>query len=316
MAVAAATAAVLTPATFLVAPTAFATTGSPSPTDSAGTPTPTTPSDGASTPSASSGTPTTPPASSPPASSPPPSSPPASSPPPSGSADPEPCDNSAEFPPYDEKLAITLSGLPKSITAGSGFHPFTISVKNENTTDRDKVMLRLYAMQTNPKTYEDYSTYTTAEYKDPATGKWTNTPTGDADFTLDPGTVKANSTLTLELRLSVDKAAPADKGGAISEGRFPDADGNCVYLESNGSSPFDVVAAGGGGSATPSPSDSVTPSPTASVAPTATPGPDGSLASTGSSSVVPTLGLLGGVAVVAGTGVVFAVRRRRSDSAA
>lgn len=38
----------------------------------------------------------------------------------------------------------------------------------------------------------------------------------------------------------------------------------------------------------------------------------GSLAETGSSSMVPTIGLIGGVAVVAGAGAVFTVRRRKA----
>ncbi|MFE0512487.1 LAETG motif-containing sortase-dependent surface protein, partial [Streptomyces sp. NPDC058964] len=40
--------------------------------------------------------------------------------------------------------------------------------------------------------------------------------------------------------------------------------------------------------------------------------PTGSLAETGSSSALPMIGLVGGLAVVAGAGAVFAVRRRRA----
>lgn len=109
----------------------------------------------------------------------------------------------------------------------------------------------------------------------------------------------------------MDKAAPAGKGGSRAVGVYPDAKGQCVFLTSKEPAAFDIVAASGG----------ATPSPTASVSPTASPTPvpvpqGGELAATGSSSPASTLGLIGGVAVVAGAGVVFAVRRRRSDDSA
>lgn len=40
----------------------------------------------------------------------------------------------------------------------------------------------------------------------------------------------------------------------------------------------------------------------------------GSLAETGSSSALPMIGLVGGVAVVAGAGAVFVVRRRKTGA--
>jgi LPXTG-motif cell wall-anchored protein len=43
-----------------------------------------------------------------------------------------------------------------------------------------------------------------------------------------------------------------------------------------------------------------------------TPQVTGNLAETGSSSALPMVGLVGGFAVVAGTGAVFAVRRRKA----
>jgi LPXTG-motif cell wall-anchored protein len=40
--------------------------------------------------------------------------------------------------------------------------------------------------------------------------------------------------------------------------------------------------------------------------------PSGNLAETGSSSALPVIGLVGGVAVVAGAGAMFVVRRRKA----
>lgn len=168
MAVAAAT-AVIAPATFLAAPAAFATTGPSSPTIT-GTPSPSesTPAEVTPSPTASPSTPagaaTTPGTSGTPS----PSS--------SATSTTEPqapgvCESILEFPPYDDHLVTELGGLPKKITAGSGFHPFTVTLTNSGTVDRALVGLRIVAGQTNPDTAEDYSTYLTVQYKDPASGK-------------------------------------------------------------------------------------------------------------------------------------------------
>lgn len=329
MAVAAAT-AVIAPAVFLSAPAAFATeTPSPAATSpSADAPggTPSTPAAGESTPAAVESTPaaqsaspagntaaavesdTTP-------------SPSATSPSPSAGASDETfsCDVDKE-PTYDENLRTSLTGLPSKIVAGSGFHGFKLNVTNKGGNSYKRVDLGVFTAQVDEDSWEESTGHLSLQYKDPESGVWTDISLDENDEGagyLGYTDVKAKESLSIDLRLSVDKKAPAGFGFAISIGAYADDKGNCVFSDDESFYEFDILAA----DSEPGDVDDAEPQEGGKKPLPSKPSgnteiqPQGNLAQTGSSSMLPTVGIAGGLAVVAGAGVVFAMKRRRSGDA-
>ncbi|MFE3826261.1 LAETG motif-containing sortase-dependent surface protein [Streptomyces sp. NPDC059092] len=346
MAVAAAT-AVIAPAAFLAAPAAFATEGdtvtpqtsseAPSPDASETTEVVTPPAD-PSTPTSEAPEPTESVATKPgvPTASAPESGTPSTSTSPSASAStsaeptaaptteapggPVECAEDGEVA-FDENLQTSLAGLPQRIVAGSGFHGFKLNVSNKGKNTYKRVDLGVFAGQINEKTWEDDSSHLTLQYKDPASGTWTDISLDGNDEGagyLGYTDVRSKETFSIDLRLSVDKSAPAGLGYAISIGLYADDEGNCVFADDDAFYQFDIVAAGSDagdpGEAKPQ-TGGKKPIPAKPAGNTEIK-PVGHLAETGSSSMVPVIGMAGGIAIVAGAGVMFAMKRRRSGDAA
>ncbi|MGW6458242.1 hypothetical protein ACWF94_20405 [Streptomyces sp. NPDC055078] len=331
VALAAAT-AVIAPATLLAAPAAYATSPTPSasesesksadPSESA-----TTPSDNESSPanrtsqsasasaSASESASTSPSASasaSESASSPAPSS---SSTAPTRPAEPPLCDDTE--PPVDKNLQVGLSGLPSKIVAGSGFKNFKLNVANKSEKKYERVDLGVFTAAWDDD-FELTDEFLTLQFKDPETGAWTDISSDDetAGY-LGYTDIRAKESFSIDLRLSVAKAAPAGSGIAITVGVYADAEGNCVIAGGENLYEFDILAAGSkpGDVNEAKPQGGKKPLPPKPSGNTQI-NPQGNLAETGSSSVLPTIGIVGGIAVVAGAGVVFAMKRRRGDATA
>ncbi|MGW7688078.1 LAETG motif-containing sortase-dependent surface protein [Streptomyces asiaticus] len=330
LAAAAATAAIA-PAALLAAPAAFAdTTPGESPSPSASetvTPSPQdpapseTPTDGA--------TPTTPAPSTSATQAPTPGNPSGT---PSGTptetATPTPTPTSTEEPgdgecaddgDYNEdpELSTTLVGLPSKVVAGSGFHGFKFQVKNESDRSYQRVDFGLFAGTVHESAPDGTGKYLTLQYKDPSSGAWKAISTDESD----PGSgyigytdVRPHETLTVDLRLSVAKSAPEGFGYAISVGVYADDEGNCVFSTGEYYE-FDVLKAGSEPGhvppADPKPQGGKKPLPHKPEGDTEI-SPKGSLAETGSSSALPMIAVIGGVAMAAGGGAVFVVRRRRA----
>ncbi|WP_237522325.1 LAETG motif-containing sortase-dependent surface protein [Streptomyces sp. SID1328] len=236
----------------------------------------------------------------------------------SASTGPEDCDDTD--PKLDKELTTGLSGLPSKIVAGSGFHGFKLNVKNSGEHAYKRVDLGVFAAAMGEDDFSDATQYLTLQYQDPTSGKW-----NDISVDLDDESagylgytdVKAKESFSIDLRLSVDKKAPAGAGFAISIGSYVDDEGNCVYASDDDFYEFDILAAG----ATPGPVDDSTPKPQggSKPLPTTKPAgntqvvPQGHLAETGSSSALPAIALAGGAAVALGLGAVFVVRRRRTE---
>ncbi|MFK4225124.1 hypothetical protein [Streptomyces sp. NPDC019890] len=326
MAVAAAT-AVIAPVALLSAPAAFATetpTAETSPSaeaPSSPAATPSGPSDApstaAATPSVASDAPSTPAAGN---STAPSTAPSTTAPSPSASAPDEfPCDVDAE-PSFDKNLQTSLSGLPSKIVAGSGFHQFKLNVNNKGKNSYKRVDLGVFAAQVDEDTWNEVTGHLSLQYKDPESGEWT-------DISLDVNDegagylgytdVKAKESFSIDLRLSVDKTAPAGFGYAISIGIYADDKGNCVFSDDESYYEFDILAA----DSEPGDVDDAEPQEGGKKPVPSKPAgntqiqPQGNLATTGSSSMLPTVGIAGGIAIVAGAGVVFAMKRRRSGDA-
>ncbi|MEV1044842.1 LPXTG cell wall anchor domain-containing protein [Streptomyces sp. NPDC049916] len=335
LAVAAAT-AVLAPVTLLSAPVALATPGStpettessPAPEGSATSPAP----EGTETSPAPEATVTSPapeqgstsPAPDEPETAPSPSATTsATSPAPSpSSTSPEDICDGDEDPDVDENLRTSLSGLPSKIVAGSGFHAFKLNVTNKGDQAYDRVDVGVFAAKIDDKTWNDSSGQLTLQFKDPETGAWTDIvldEENEASGYLGYTAVRAKESFSVDLRVSVDKKSPAGSAFVLTAAVYADADGGCTLADSAGFYEFAVLAAGaeadGPNEAEPQ-EDGRKPLPVKPEGDTPIK-PEGTLAQTGSDSRLPLIATIGGVAVLAGAGVVFTLgRRRRGDATA
>ncbi|MFJ8694604.1 hypothetical protein [Streptomyces roseolilacinus] len=329
MAVAAAT-AVITPAAFLMAPAAYAAGATPSAAESSPAAGPSdeetksdepAPSDEASasaspTPSADDTETETPdpsaslsaPASSA-GSSPAPSTSAGTSPSPSAPA--EQCEEFGD----NEGLRTELRGLPSKVVAGSGWQDFTFRVENKTGHEVEGVDAYLYAMADGEDS-DDISRFITVQAY--VGGEWVSVDEEDGYFGTS-NALKEGEYSEAEMRLKVDSKAPAGFGVAFASGISFTKDGLCEFGEETlyefeilaaGTKPGDVDDAEG----KPGKGDNkpdTKPQGELSELPVT-----GTLAETGSNSMLPVIGIAGGIAVVAGAGVVFALKRRQGGAVA
>ncbi|MET7731040.1 LPXTG cell wall anchor domain-containing protein [Streptomyces sp. NPDC005402] len=333
LAAAAATAAIA-PLALFAAPSAFADE-TPTPTAPESTPadtTPTapestpadpatTPADPASTPASSS--PSTSASSSATASSSPSTSPSGSA---SASASPSPSesDEPVEECPVDEDgapvvgdsddLHSSLTGLPESIVAGSGWTNFKFNVSNDGDEAIKDIQPLVGVSAVDWDFDKDYDDLVTVQVKQG--GAWVDVATQFGEggafnaFTLDGG-----DSLSYQLRVKVAREVPSAIGIAIGLAEYSDDKGCWVSSDENMGVYFFEVLPAGSDAGKPNDAKPQTggKSPISDVNGVDV---DGQLAETGSSSALPVLGLVGGFAVVAGTGVVFAVKRRKGVAGA
>ncbi|MBW8821917.1 MAG: LPXTG cell wall anchor domain-containing protein [Streptomyces sp.] len=335
LAAAAATAAIA-PLALFAAPTAFADESeSPAPTATESTPADatstapeSTPTDPATTPEAPASTPATGApsttasgsATASTSASPSPSGSASASASPSPSASDEPvdeCEGDEDDAPVindSDTLHSSLTGLPESIVAGSGWTNFKFNVSNsgDDTIKDIQPIVGVGAVDWDFET--DYSDLVTLQVKQGGTWVDVATEFGEGGsfnaFSLDGG-----DSLSYQLRVKVDREVPSAIGIAIGLAEYSDDEGCWVSDDENaGIYYFEVLPAGSNpGKPNDSKPQTGGKSPISDVNDVDV---DGRLAETGSSSALPVLGLVGGFAVVAGTGVVFAVKRRKGATGA
>ncbi|MFF6811888.1 LAETG motif-containing sortase-dependent surface protein [Streptomyces sp. NPDC012403] len=212
-------------------------------------------------------------------------------------------------------LRSGLSGLPETIVAGSGWTAFSFNVSNRSD-DEIKDIKPLIGVAALGWDEEDYSGQITVQVFDKATGTWNTL----ADAAGEGGTFAAFSlgagqSVSYQLRLSVSGKVPDALGLTGGFAEYADDEGCWIADDSNGWIYFfDILAAGSDpgepNDAKPQTGGKVELDEVKDVKVT------GSLAETGSNSALPMIGLAGGVAVVAGAGAVFVVRRRKAGSEA
>jgi hypothetical protein len=220
------------------------------------------------------------------------------------------------------KVSADIKGLPGKIVAGDGFHQFNLVVTNKSKVDIKDVYF--YAEVENYE-FQDQtkflSQYVDLEFKNPQNGSWDRIGTkqwaGDVFFRAE--NMKAGASQSIDLRVSIDAKAPAGDAYSFGSGAYLDnVNGQSCVAEGYAVYDFQLLKAG---STNPNPG-TATPSHRGGKASLKKPQgdlsalPTGNLAETGSSSALPMVGLVGGVAVVAGAGAVFAVRRRRANAGA
>jgi hypothetical protein len=217
----------------------------------------------------------------------------------------------------DAKVSADVKGMPGKIVAGDGFHGFKLIVTNESDTDVED--LGFYAEVENFELDESkyLSPHVDLEFKNPESGSWERI--GDSEWAGDlffgVETLKSKASQTLDLRVSIGAKAPAGDAYSFGSGAYLDnVDGQDCIAEGWAQADFVVLKAG---SANPDPG-TATPGDNGGKGPGKKPQgsisdlPTGNLADTGASSALPAIGLVSGVAVVAGAGAVFAMRRRKA----
>ncbi|WP_369248647.1 LAETG motif-containing sortase-dependent surface protein [Streptomyces sp. R41] len=320
MAVAAAT-AVIAPLALLSAPAAFATDESPSPTASASasespsesaspSATETTPEPTASASVSESATETAPAPSASASASESTPAPSTSAPEESESPDPEPSECE------DSKVDVSITGLPGKIAAGSGWHKFSLNVANNSESTLSD--LGFFAGASSDKAGEDLfqSKKVQLQAYNPDDKVWEDVDSegyavGFVGYTDE---LKPDYEVNIPLRINVKSSAPVGAGFSLGASIYGDADDECTGF-GEVAYKFQIVAAGTDTDGTKPTEGGKAPVSDKPADKSNTPEVDGSLAETGSSSALPMIGLAGGLAVVAGAGAVFVVRRRKSADA-
>ncbi|WNZ10881.1 LAETG motif-containing sortase-dependent surface protein [Streptomyces sp. 11x1] len=228
----------------------------------------------------------------------------------------------------DDKLTASISGLPNQIVAGSGWHEFDFVIRNDSDKDLKKVWVQAFTEYGDDTNDDSSLLFDLAELQYKLDGKWTGDyqegfedEDGKIAFTgtfvavLD--SLEKNSTATLDLRVRVDEEAPAGSSFALSQAVYAGEESACY---GNGDFyEFTVLAAGD------EPGDDVEDAEPNGEKPDVTEGVKpqggakeitGNLAETGSSSALPMIGIAGGVAVAAGAGAMFVVRRKKAGAQA
>ncbi|WP_234342302.1 LAETG motif-containing sortase-dependent surface protein [Streptomyces leeuwenhoekii] len=331
MAAAAAT-AVIAPVALLAAPAAYADEGpsdaSPSATASE-SPTPTGEPSTSPAPSGSAGDSTSTPSQTP--SSPAPStSASETTPAPSGSATattpapttsaPEETETPEPEPSIceDSKVDVDIKGLPGKIAAGSGWHKFSLNVANNSDSTLENLD---YFAGASPDAAGDElfsSKQVQLQAWDPEAEVWQDLNEGGyaVGYVGYTPELEAGYEVEIPLRVNVTSKAPVGAGFSLGATIYGDSDGACTGF-GDVSYRFQIVAAGTDTEGTKPTEGGKAPVADTKTKPAATtPRVTGTLAETGSSSALPMIGLVGGIAVVAGAGAVFAVRRRKAGAEA
>ncbi|MFE1149472.1 hypothetical protein ACFW42_20435 [Streptomyces albidoflavus] len=211
-------------------------------------------------------------------------------------------------------LGVSVSGLPGQVRAGST-HEFTLSAANSGKNTLESVEWgAMIANENDDLELEDGSllSHVDLAFYDPESGRWISFyDSFGVGVAFGETTLEAGQTIDIKLRMTLSKDAPLGAGYAFGFTGYVNEEENCV-TEAYAFYDFTVIGAG----ATPKPGDAEKnegKKPQGGLKPVEekkTLEPTGQLAETGAGSMLPVIGLVGGVTVLAGTGVVFAVRRR------
>ncbi|WP_328769204.1 LAETG motif-containing sortase-dependent surface protein [Streptomyces sp. NBC_00286] len=211
-------------------------------------------------------------------------------------------------------LKSGLSGLPDTIVSGSGWTKFSFNVSNNGDDEIKDIAPMIGVAAFGWDDAEDYSGEISVQVLDKATGTWQEVAGAAGEGgTFTPFSLGAGKSTSYQLRLSVSGKVPDSIGVTGGFAQYSDDEGCWVADDPNGWVYFFDILAAGSDPGKPSEAKpqtggkkEITQAKTVDVS--------GSLAETGSSSALPMIGLVGGVAVVAGAGAVFVVRRRKTGA--
>lgn len=211
-----------------------------------------------------------------------------------------------------EVLHSSLTGLPESVVAGSGWTDFKFNVSNSSDDTIENITPFVGVGAVDWEFEDDYSDLVTLQVKQG--GSWVDVATEFGEggafnaFALDGG-----QSLSYDLRVKVDREVPSAVGIAIGLAEYSDDESCWISEDENYGIYFFEVLPAGSDAGDPNDAEPQTGGKDA-ISDVSDVDVDGELAETGAGSALPVLGLVGGFAVVAGTGVVFAVKRRNAGS--
>ncbi|MFD8548557.1 LAETG motif-containing sortase-dependent surface protein [Streptomyces sp. NPDC059649] len=229
----------------------------------------------------------------------------------------EPTDDTCAEQSDETAISTELRGLPSKVVAGSGWKNFTF--RATNTSDKSMKSVDAYVAldAISADSFDDVSKLLTVQWYDEDSRTWEAITDEDGYFASVDG-LKPGEYADAKLRLKVDAKTPGSYGFAFTIGAYHNEDDVCGFSDV-AEYDFDVLVAGSKpGSVPPAKSKPGKNQPNK-------PAPQGDLkqlpvtgklAETGSSSALPTIALVGGVAMVVGAGALFVVRRRKTDGTA
>ncbi|WP_406862611.1 hypothetical protein ABZO31_20170 [Streptomyces sp. HUAS MG47] len=219
-------------------------------------------------------------------------------------------------PPICESsdLELNVDGLPGKIAAGSGWHTFSLDVYNasEKSVREVHFFAGAAADEMGEKLFKTKQVELQVKNDD---GWETLDLDGDAvGYVGQSDEIEAGYEIEIPMRLNVKASAPVGAGFTLGAGLYVGED-DCLG-EGEVAYKFQIVKSGTDTDGTKPQEGGKVPVPDTKPANDTSPQLTGTLAETGSSDVLPVIGMVGGVAVVAGAGVVFAMRRRSGGAAA
>lgn len=214
----------------------------------------------------------------------------------------------------DTKVDVSIAGLPGKIAAGSGWHKFTLQVSNNSDSTLND--LDFFAGASPDKNGDELfkSKQVRLQTWDPESKSWADLDEGGyaVGYVGYTDELKPGFEVDIALRINVQPSAPVGAGFSLGATIYGDNDAQCTGF-GEVSYKFQIAAAGTNTDGT-KPQEGGKAPVTNEKPDSNTPKVDGTLASTGSSSALPVIGLVGGVAVVGGAGVVVVARRRKAGT--
>ncbi|NJQ00726.1 LPXTG cell wall anchor domain-containing protein [Streptomyces sp. PLAI1-29] len=208
--------------------------------------------------------------------------------------------------------------MPGKIVAGSGWHTFELTFTNPSSSELSEVD---YFAGVGPADenaeYAFDAKLVVLEVFDEDERVWVPVDDGSGHSVgwIGWGDLAGEHSSTFEMRLNVKAGAPVGAGLTIGAGIYLDEDGKCFGVGEN-SFDLEIVAPGTKPGNGPGPQTGgktpVSTTPTEKPSRDDVPQVQGSLAETGSSSALPMIAVIGGVAMAAGAGTILVVRRRRA----
>ncbi|WP_231626450.1 hypothetical protein [Streptomyces apocyni] len=215
----------------------------------------------------------------------------------------------------DTKVDLDIKGLPGKIAAGSGWHKFNLTVaNNSDATLTDLVYVAgASADKDGVDIFKNNQVQVQAYNNDSNAWETLGAEYGYAvDVVGFTDQLKPNHYVDIAMRLNVKASAPVGAGFSLGGSAYSDSDARCEGWGETAYK-FQIVASGTDTDGTKPQTGGTVPVPDKKPDTNNAPKATGELAETGSSSMLPTIGLIGGITIVAGAGVMFAVKRRRGE---
>ncbi|WP_328873315.1 LPXTG cell wall anchor domain-containing protein [Streptomyces sp. NBC_00287] len=219
------------------------------------------------------------------------------------------------YPIYDisEVLHSSLTGLPETVVAGSGWTNFKFNVTNSGDETIEDILPVVGVAAMDWVLEDDYTDLVTVQVN--KGGSWVDIATQFGEGgALNAFTLEGGQSISYDLRVNISREVPSAVGIAIGLAEYSTEDACWTSEDENYGIYFFEVLPAGSNPGKPNDSkpqtggkDEITDVNEVDV--------DGELAETGSDSNLPVLATIGGIAIVAGTGVVFAMKRRKGAEA-